>query len=431
MKSFIPVAPIFSAAIAACALATAGCYICTSDGTFDMGLDLGAKAVREETHELAIQGDQRLSVDVRHGDLHVHASSSGTPTLHATITSRGMTSDAAQHVVDAAHLSIESTSEGVFVRVQDSPADREVEGGTMRAASRFDLDLQLPAGVRLSLATGSGDIEVVGPFGSSDLRTSTGRIEARNVEGDLTLHSSAGDVEANAVHGERIEAITSHGCVRLASCSAKSVIGTSDAGDVRMQSVTAERVEASSGHGDAELEHVHGDLNVKLSSGSLRVEDLSGARHDVKSEFGSLRIAGAHGDLTAETSSGSISIADFDGRLRAHSSYGSIHAEGVFLELAVDCGSGTVDVRAEKGSRVDREWKLSSSYGAVKLGVPSDIACELAAKTGFGGLDVRLPIEVPAGETKSSRSVRGKIRGGGELVSLESSSGSVSLYPID
>jgi DUF4097 and DUF4098 domain-containing protein YvlB len=430
MKRVSPAALLLLSVCAPFALVTTGCSISTSNGSFHIGLGFGHDAQREESHELTIASGQKLSVDVPYGDFRVHTTSTGAPSLHVKITGHGSSKEDAQRAVDAAHLRIDSTSDGVSVRVDDSPVDQEIEGGTVRLLSRFDLDIQLPPGVHLALATESGSIDAVGPLASSDLRSSYGKVEVSGVEGDLRLRSASGSVAASSVRGGRLEAVTSYGSVHLSDCDVATAIGKSSSGSVKIEGVDAERIEVHSGYGSADIERVHGDLSVDLSSGSARIEDLSGTRHSLKSNYGSLRVTRAKGDLTLETSSGSIKVSEFEGRLQARSGYGSISATGVFFALAADTSSGTVDVRAETGSRVESAWKLHSNYGAVKLGVPEAIACDLAAQTGYGTIDIQLAIEVGAGELKPGKSVRGKIHGGGELVSLESSSGSVKFYPL-
>lgn len=422
---------VLSCALTSSLLVVPGCYISTSNGSFEIGLGFGQKAVREETHELTIASGQKLRIDVPYGDFRLHTASTGAPTIQAKITSQGRSQADAQRAVDAAHLIIESTADGVIVRVAESPVDQEIEGGTLRVTSRFDLDIQLPVGVQLALSTDSGNIAAVGPFGNSELRSSYGKIDISSVDGDLTLRSGSGSIEASTVHGGRLEAVTSYGNVRLSDCDVKTAIEKSSSGNVRMYGVNAEHVEVHSSYGNAEIARVNGDLEVELSSGSLRIEDLSGTRHELKSSYGNLTVARAKGDLTAETSSGSIKVTDFQGRLDAHSGYGSVSAQGVFFALTAGSSSGTVDVRAEKGSRVEGEWKLRSNYGAVKLGVPPGIVCDLSAKTGYGAIDIGLPIEVGANQLKPGKSVRGKIHGGGELVTLESSSGNVKIYPLE
>jgi DUF4097 and DUF4098 domain-containing protein YvlB len=126
-----------------------------------------------------------------------------------------------------------------------------------------------------------------------------------------------------------------------------------------------------------------------------------------------------------------VSVRDFEGALVAHSNYGSVHVEGVFSSLQADSKSGDVSARARAGSKIDGAWKLSSSYGAVKLTVPEGFACDLDAETAYGRVDVGVPIEAqPGSHKKGSQAVKGKMNGGGGSVTLHCSSGDVKVEAV-
>jgi DUF4097 and DUF4098 domain-containing protein YvlB len=407
-----------------------GCHVSLDHGgDFQPGYGFGERAEREETLDLPISTGQKLRIDIPYGDLVLHAGDA-LPCVHVKITSHGSTRPEAQSVADAAHLVLETSSDGLIVRVHDTPVAQDIEGGTMRVESRFDLDVALARGVSLEIESKAGEVKAVGPFARAEVRSSHGSIEIADVEGDVAVHSSSGAITLRGVRGERAEAVTSFGEVRIADCDVKSVTVKSSSGDVSVEDVRAERVDASTDYGNAAVKRVRGDLDVHLTSGDVSVEDLDGEKHAVKSEFGEVRVARTHGALDAATSSGDVRVSGFRGRLAAHSGFGRVDVRGVFSALVADTSSGDVDARAEIGSRIDAPWKIRSSFGDVKLGLPADLACELAAKTQSGAVDVDLPIEIAAGERPSETSMRGKLRGGGELVSVQSWSGDVKVYPL-
>jgi hypothetical protein len=64
----------------------------------------------------------------------------------------------------------------------------------------------------------------------------------------------------------------------------------------------------------------------------------------------------------------------------------------------------------------------------VTLVVPDGFGCHLDAKTAYGAVAVRLPIEADAGvKKKNSHSVRGNLNGGGGTVELRCTSGDVKV----
>jgi hypothetical protein len=91
-----------------------------------------------------------------------------------------------------------------------------------------------------------------------------------------------------------------------------------------------------------------------------------------------------------------------------------------------------VKVSAREGSVMAGDWSIDSDYGGVAFEAPRDLKFDLAAKTGYGTVDVDYAIELPAGSsTKRGSALNGKVNGGGRLVTIESSSGSVRVSPLD
>jgi hypothetical protein len=61
--------------------------------------------------------------------------------------------------------------------------------------------------------------------------------------------------------------------------------------------------------------------------------------------------------------------------------------------------------------------------------LPSDLGFELAAKTGYGDIDVGYEIAVAPGGMKSGKQLAGKVNGGGHRFEVATSSGNIVLRP--
>lgn len=367
------------------------CTIQTSHGSWFSGgsADLGYEAREERHSSLELEAGALLSVELPAGSMRVVVSE-GPSDLRATLTARATSDERAREVLAASTIALERGSHGLAVRLTVPAKD----GGTGNFQVSADLEISVPAGTRLEARTGMGRVEVEGALGNSRLRSSFGDVRARGVRGALSAESGSGAVEIAAARGSEVHAKSSFGQVVL-------------------RDVEGEDVRAESGSGT-----VHGE--------SIRAPSIL-----LRTSFGDVRARSLEGRLEAKSGSGSIRVESFRGALDANSSFGTIVCEGEFSALSVHSGSGSVDVRAGAASRIEGTWKVGSNFGAVRVFVPDDFACELSARTGHGAFDIGFPITVEAGGLgKASREVRGRIGAGGGAVLLSSGSGTVSLLPL-
>jgi DUF4097 and DUF4098 domain-containing protein YvlB len=72
------------------------------------------------------------------------------------------------------------------------------------------------------------------------------------------------------------------------------------------------------------------------------------------------------------------------------------------------------------------EWRLRSGSGSVRLRLPQQAAFDLDAHAGSGSIHTDHPILVEG--TLSRRELRGKVRGGGSLLEVSTSSGSIEIH---
>jgi hypothetical protein len=169
------------------------------------------------------------------------------------------------------------------------------------------------------------------------------------------------------------------------------------------------------------------DLIVRTGDGSIRVEHITG-KVELKSADGSVIGRDLTGDLVAHTEDGSIRLEGVDGKCDVASDDGSINVQGRLDGLRVSTEDGSVVVRAMAGSRVTRDWSLSTSDGSLVLYVPDAVAAELDAQTRDGSvkLDAGLPFARESGD-ESRRKLRGRLGSGGPRLVLRTGDGSIRL----
>ena len=177
------------------------------------------------------------------------------------------------------------------------------------------------------------------------------------------------------------------------------------------------------------------DLNT--SGGSLKISGVSGKQHELKTSGGSISAEEMAGNLEARTSGGSITVSDYVGELNARTSGGSIKISDTKGDIDVSTSGGGIKINDAEGavhattsggsinadiSRLEDQLVLRTSGGSVHATIPSGLGLDLDLR----GNRVNTSLSNFSGESKSDR-VKGTVNGGGIIVQLSTSGGSVNL----
>ena len=171
------------------------------------------------------------------------------------------------------------------------------------------------------------------------------------------------------------------------------------------QSITgvAGPVEAGTGSGKVTLTDIGGAVNARTGSGAIRANEIAGA-FEAHAGSGSVRLTQvAPGDVTVSTGSGSSVL------------------HGVAGALRVKAGSGRIEI---EGQQIGA-WNVDTGSGSVSIKLPADAAFDLDAHTGSGGITIDHPLTVQGKISK--RHIRGGVRGGGDLLAVETGSGGIRI----
>ena len=183
------------------------------------------------------------------------------------------------------------------------------------------------------------------------------------------------------------------------------------------------------------------------SSVHVDVETPANLTLDARSADGNLTAADLHGDLTIHTSDGNQELTGVSGNLRLSSSDGQLHVRnasgileartsdgnqeitGTFTSLQLHTSDGSIRAELAEGSRLSSDSRIESSDGSVTLRLPKSFPAELAVSTSDGSIQSTLPLVVDGYNSKSNsgHSIRGKFNGGGSLLTIHTSDGSVHL----
>jgi hypothetical protein len=190
--------------------------------------------------------------------------------------------------------------------------------------------------------------------------------------------------------------------------------------------------------------------NWHSSSVKVDVETPANLTLDARSSDGNLTAAGLHGDLTIHTSDGGQELTGVTGNLKLHSSDGHLRVQnasgtlearssdgnqdiaGSFTSLQLHTSDGSITLELAEGSHLSADSRIESSDGSVTLRVPKSFPAELAVSTSDGSIQSTLPLVVDGYNSKgnSGHNIRGKFNGGGSLLTIHTSDGSVHLATL-
>ena len=144
------------------------------------------------------------------------------------------------------------------------------------------------------------------------------------------------------------------------------------------------------------------NLELETGGGSIEVQDLTGDI-DANTSGGSIRIEDVKGDVDVKTSGGSIRVEDVAGNVEGRTSGGSI--------------------KVKFSEQISEDSVLSTSGGSIAAYLPPSIKLDIDASTSGGRVKSDFDVDGSVKKTK----IKGEINGGGPLLKLRTSGGSVSI----
>lgn len=215
---------------------------------------------------------------------------------------------------------------------------------------------------------------------TTDLATSGGSIKLARLLGVQNFTTSGGSLHLNELRGN-IKGRTSGGSIHLTNCR--------------------EQLDLSTSGGSIHADACDGDIKLVTSGGSIQLDEVTGYVKATTSG-GSIKGGGIKGELVASTSGGSIRLMGVAAALKASTSAGSIHAEIVTLGKYLD---------------------LSTSAGGIHVQMPLNKGLDLDLRANRVNVGT---LQNFSGIMEKDR-INGKLNGGGILVSMRASSGSISI----
>jgi len=178
---------------------------------------------------------------------------------------------------------------------------------------------------------------------------------------------------------------------------------------------------------DIEVRYPHHDIVFGWNHHRVEI-DIQVPREAIlglRTGDGRIQVTGVKGDIDSWSGDGAQEIERVDGTLRARTGDGRITVTGRFDALDLNTGDGRIDATALPNSTVAKEWSLHTGDGSVTLRVPQTLAADVDLHTSDGHINLDLPVEVNG--KLGGNNIRGKMNGGGRLLSVHTGDGSINL----
>lgn len=184
-------------------------------------------------------------------------------------------------------------------------------------------------------------------------------------------------------------------------------------------------IRTHSGSGDQVIEGTHGNVDVGTGSGDVKLKNLTGAV-TLQTGSGDVRAREISGPVKGGTGSGDVEIEETGvGDIALHTGSGNITARGVQGGFRGEAGSGNVTADGTQSGA----WEIRTGSGNVTVHLPSNAAFDADISTSSGSVDVGAPVEMTVQGRVGDvhKQIRGKVRGGGQLLRVRTGSGDIRI----
>jgi DUF4097 and DUF4098 domain-containing protein YvlB len=276
----------------------------------------------------------------------------------------------------------------------------------------FDRSFQVSGPVDLEVLTKSGDITVRnGTPGTVSIHAKIQcgnswfggdhKAEVQELQNNPPIRQTGNSVRIDYVNMNNISID-----YEISVPEQTSVRAHTGSGDQIVEGIKG-NIDLQSGSGDLKLARLTGEMRFQTGSGNVKGRELSGPAR-IKAGSGDIQIeeTGA-GDMEVRTGSGNITVSGVNGGFHAEAGSGDIHGAGSPKDM----------------------WNVRTGSGNVTLRLPSDAAFDVDVSSSSGNVTLGHPVAttVQGRVQDSKKSVVGKVRGGGPMVSVHTGSGDIAV----
>jgi len=166
-------------------------------------------------------------------------------------------------------------------------------------------------------------------------------------------------------------------------------------------------------------------FNFRRSRVEIEIHMPREGQINLRTGDGHIEVSNFRGGMQLESGDGHQNLEAVEGTLRARAGDGHITAAGRFDLLELHTGDGGIEARALPGSTPAAGWDLHAGDGSITLKLPDNFPADLELHTGDGHITVDMPLSVEG--RLGGKNVRGKLNGGGKLLTVHTGDGSIHL----
>lgn len=166
------------------------------------------------------------------------------------------------------------------------------------------------------------------------------------------------------------------------------------------------------------------NLDAKSVDGQLKVTSLEGDLR-LKTVDGDLHADGCSGSIVAEAVDGNLLLRELEGNVDARTVDGDLELDGKLAVVQAKSTDGDIVIRVQADSAMTEEWSIRTTDGSIRLQIPDGFGADLDVKASDGDIETDHPVTL---EGKLARhQLQGKLYGGGHLLRIRTTDGSVEL----
>lgn len=191
--------------------------------------------------------------------------------------------------------------------------------------------------------------------------------------------------------------------------------------------VVLERIQSS--NGQIRVEDIQGSSRLETSNGAIRFRRLNG-RLDAKTSNATIEGGDLEGDVVVRTSNGTIRLDHIAGALEAATTNAGVHIDlrkpKPRTPIRVESSNGSIELVL--AALEDNEIRATTSNASITLRVPPTLKAQLRA--GTSNSTIQTDIDVVTRGSISKTHLEGDINGGGPLIQLNTSNGSIRVLRL-
>lgn len=302
----------------------------------------------------------------------------------------------------------------MMVAVSLTGCDLEEFAGTAKFKEDFEYGYDFEPGGRLAVESFNGSIEINGWDKSRVEVTGTRYASTRKLLDSL-----------------EIDIVESDGAIRIRTIRPSGRRGNMGASYTiwAPRRLHIERVNSS--NGSIHIEGIEGNAQLKTSNGRVRIVQVEGDIEAITSN-GSVQLTQTSGAAVLKTSNGSIKAEAVRGYFEAKTSNSSITARVIETDgsrpMRLSTSNGSINLTMEETPAHD--IRASTSNGSITFKAPDSLSARVKAETSNASVSTDFDVVLEGRRKPKKTHLEGEIGGGGPLVELSSSNGTIRLKKL-